>query len=254
MRFEGRHVIVVGGTSGVGQASAQAFAREGARVSVLGRSAALGEQVAQTINDDGGEARFFAVNATDGADTVRAIESAAHWGGEPDVLYNNAGKVVVKPFVSTGDEDWQELWFVNVMTMVHTMRAVIPRMVARGKGSIVNMASVSSLTASPLESAYCTTKGACVQLTRAIAVEYRSHGLRCNAVCPGFIRTAHGLTEIEAFGRLGFPFTIDDVYASQGRLAEPDEVAAAVLFLASDEASFINGETLTLDNGSLALT
>jgi NAD(P)-dependent dehydrogenase (short-subunit alcohol dehydrogenase family) len=194
------------------------------------------------------------VDSTNAADTERAIDAAVRWGGIPDVLYNNAGKVLVKSFLNTDDAEWNELWSVNVMTMVHTTRAVLPKMVARGRGAIVNMASISSLTASPLESAYCTTKGACVQLTRSIAVEYRNKGVRCNAICPGFIKTAHGLAELEAFGRSEFPFTIENVCASQGRLAEPDEIAATVLFLASDDAAFINGEILTVDNGALAIT
>ncbi len=253
-RFEGRTAFVVGGTSGVGRAVAKGFAEEGARVAILGRSAPVGELLARDLTSKGARALFFEVDATSETSTVAAVRHAIDHFGEPDILYNNAGKVIVKPFTHTTSDDWDDLWRVNVVTMINTIKAVLPSMLARGRGSIVNMASISSLTASALESAYCTTKGACIQLTRSIAIEYRHKGIRCNAVCPGFIRTEHGLNELAAFASHGFPINDGELATMQGRIMEPEETAATVLFLASDAASFVNGECLIVDNGALAKT
>ena len=123
-----------------------------------------------------------------------------------------------------------------------------------GGGTILNTSSISGVTASALESAYCTTKGAVLQLTRAIAVEYRDCGIRCNAICPGFIRTDHGLRELEELARLGAPVPHDAITALQGRLCEPEDVAAAALALVSDDTRFVNGAALFVDNGWTART
>ncbi|MEP3035633.1 MAG: SDR family oxidoreductase, partial [Pseudoruegeria sp.] len=118
----------------------------------------------------------------------------------------------------------------------------------------VNMASISGLSASPMEAAYCVSKGACVQLTRAIAAEFRDRGVRCNAVCPGFIRTDHGNHELRELQTLGAIKGIEDITTLQGRMSEPDEIADAVLFLASHDSRFINGEMLVVDNAAMATT
>jgi NAD(P)-dependent dehydrogenase (short-subunit alcohol dehydrogenase family) len=138
--------------------------------------------------------------------------------------------------------------------MMLMSQAVLPSMLAAGQGAIVNTSSVSGVLATPMEVLYCTTKGACHMLTRAIATEFRGRGIRCNAVCPGFIRTAHGMREMERLSQLGVEVSESALAALQGRICEPVEVARAVLFLASDEASFVNGETLYIDNGLMATT
>lgn len=253
-RFADRVAIVVGGSSGVGRAAAMAFADEGASVVILGRSPDTGAAVTNEIRAAGGRALFIPTTATNEQSVADAIAQSQAAFGPPTILYNNAGKVIVKPFIETTPAEWHELWNVNVVTMINSIRAVLPIMVSLGGGAIVNMASISSLTASPLESAYCTTKGACVQLTRAIAVEYRDRGIRCNAICPGFIATRHGLEELAEFRAQGMPMADADLAALQGRIATAEEIAQSVLFLASDAASFINGECLVVDNGALAKT
>jgi NAD(P)-dependent dehydrogenase (short-subunit alcohol dehydrogenase family) len=143
---------------------------------------------------------------------------------------------------------------VNVKSMFLMTRAVLPSMLNHGGGAIVNTSSISAVAGTPMEVLYCTSKGACHMFTRAIATEYRDQGIRCNAVCPGFIKTAHGLRELKELQDLGVDVTEEDICRLQGRICEPEEIANVALFLASSDASFVNGETLFADNGMLVST
>ena len=149
-------------------------------------------------------------------------------------------------------EEWDWLHAVNVRSMFLMTRAVLPGMIAAGGGSIVCTSSISAVAGTPMEVLYDTTKGAVHMFARAIAVEFRDHNIRCNAVCPGFIRTPHGLREVEELQKLGVDVSEASLAAQQGRIGEPEEVARAALFLASDEASFVNGTHLFVDNGFTA--
>jgi NAD(P)-dependent dehydrogenase (short-subunit alcohol dehydrogenase family) len=253
-RFESKTVVVSGGAEGVGRAASLRFAAEGAKVAILDIQVDHGERTAEDIRAAGGEALFYQADVSQLDQVHEAINgTAANWN-RIDVLFNHAGTVIVKPFLDTSLEDWNRLMTINVTSMVHTCQAAIPIMLKNGGGSIVNTCSVSGLSASSLEAAYCVSKGACIQLTRAIAVEFRDRGIRCNGVCPALIRTQHGIREAEALLALGQEWSETDVARMQGRICEPNEVAAAVLFLASDDASFINGELLTVDNAQMATT
>jgi NAD(P)-dependent dehydrogenase (short-subunit alcohol dehydrogenase family) len=137
---------------------------------------------------------------------------------------------------------------VNVKSMYLMTQAVLPGMLAAGGGSIICTSSISAVAATPLEVLYDTTKGACHMFARAIAVEFRDRGIRCNAVCPGFIRTAHGMREVEQLTKGGVDVSEATMAIQQGRMCEPEEVARAALFLASDESSFVNGAHLFVDN------
>ena len=229
------------------------FAAEGADVSIFDIQDSLGNEVAAEIAAANGRATFVHTDVADPAAVDRSVAAVVQRAGKVDVLMNHAGLVIVRPFLETSDDDWHRTMQVNLMGMVHTSRAVLPHMLASGKGSIVNTASISGLTASALESAYCTSKGACIQLTRSIAVEFRDCGIRCNAVCPGFVRTPHGLREIQELSAMQ-AWSEGDVTLTQGRICEPDEVARVVVFLASDDASFINGESVVVDNTAMART
>ena len=137
---------------------------------------------------------------------------------------------------------------VNVRSMFLMTKEVLPHMIAAGGGSIVCTSSISAVAATPMEVLYDTTKGACHMFARAIAVEFRDRNIRCNAVCPGFVRTPHGQREIAELGRYGVDVSEAALTIQQGRICEPEEVAQAALFLASDEASFVNGARLFVDN------
>ena len=159
----------------------------------------------------------------------------------------------MKPFLDTTEDEWDWLMAVNVKSMFLMTRAVLPGMIEAGGGAIVCTSSISASLATPGEVLYDTTKGACHMFARAIAVEYRDRNVRCNAVCPGFIRTAHGMRELDGLTALGVDVSEAAIAAQQGRLCEPEEVARAALFLLSDDASFVTGTHLFVDNGFSAV-
>lgn len=253
-RFEGRHVIVSGGAAGVGAAAVELFAQEGARVTVVDRQEAVGRALAQSVTQRGGAATFALADVSDPAAITAAVAHARATFGDADILYNHAGQTIVKPFLDNSLEDWNRLIAINLTSMFLMTQAVLPGMLAKGKGVIVNTSSVSAELATPMEVLYCTTKAACHMFTKAIASEYRDRNIRCNAVCPGFIRTAHGLREIDDLRRYGVNVQEQDIVDMQGRICEPEEVARAALFLASEDASFVNGECLFVDNGFMVRT
>jgi NAD(P)-dependent dehydrogenase (short-subunit alcohol dehydrogenase family) len=169
--------------------------------------------------------------------------------GPVDTLFSHAGTIIVKPFHETTEDDYDRLMRINVKSAFLICKAVIPQMVAGGRGSIVITSSIGGEKGFGLESVYCMSKGAVLQLARSIAVEYRDSGIRCNAVCPGFVKTDHGIREIAELDGLGQKWDEAGLVAMQGRICEPEEVAQAAAFLASDAASFINGTALYVDNG-----
>ena len=156
--------------------------------------------------------------------------------------------MVVKPYLECERGDWLSLIETNVLSMAMMACLVLPGMVARGGGSIVNMASLSAHLATPLESMYCVSKAAVLQLTRAIAVEFRAAGVRCNCVSPAMVDTAHGRAEVAALKAAGIALSTDDVAAGQVRLAAPQEIARAIVFLATSDASFVSGTEIVIDN------
>ncbi len=252
-RLRGRVAIVSGGATGVGGAAARLFAAEGARVAVLDINPSAAQHTVQAVLDAGGQAFAVTVDVSQAGQVQQAVAQVVQRWGTVDVLFNHAGSIVVKPFLETTEEDWDHLMAVNVKSMYLVTREVLPHMLAQGRGAIVCTSSISAVAGTPMEVLYDTTKGACHMFARAIAVEYRDRGIRCNAVCPGFVRTPHGQREVQALQRLGVDVSDAALAAAQGRMCEPEEVAAAALFLASDEASFINGTHLFVDNGFTAV-
>jgi NAD(P)-dependent dehydrogenase (short-subunit alcohol dehydrogenase family) len=247
-RLAGKVALISGGATGAGGAASKLFAAEGARVAVVDINVAAGQAVVAEIVQAGGDAAFFEADVSDRAQIERAIAGTNARFGTISVLFNHAGTIIVKPFLDTTDDDFDRLMDINVKSMFMMTRAVLPQMLDAGKGSIVCTASISSVAATPLEVLYCMTKGACAMLARAVAVEYRDRGIRCNAVCPGFIDTPHGQREIAALAQHGFDSSVEALSVQQGRLCQPEEVAKAALFLASDDASFVNGAHLYVDN------
>ena len=242
-------MLVSGGADGVGAEASRLFAAEGGRISIVDIQTAKAEALASELSKGGTEAIGIGADVGDEAAVVRAVATALARFGTVDVPYNHAGRAIVKPFHETTTEEWMSLFATNVHSMFFMNRALIPGMLAKGKGVIANTSSVNALLATPMEVPYCAAKGACHTFTKAIATEYRDQNIRCNAVCPGFIRTGHGLREIDALRGYGVNVSETDITDMQGRICEPVEIARAVLFLASEDASFINGETLFVDNG-----
>jgi NAD(P)-dependent dehydrogenase (short-subunit alcohol dehydrogenase family) len=252
-RLAGKVAIISGGATGMGGAASKLFAAEGAKVAIIDRNEQAAAAMVVEITAAGGEAAYFVADVSDEAQVQKAVAGVAQKFGSITVLFNHAGTIVIKPFLETTLEEWEWLHAVNVRSMYLMTRAVIPHMLEAGGGSIVCTSSISAVAATPMEVLYDTTKGACHMFARAIAVEFRDRNIRCNAVCPGFIRTPHGLREVDELQKMGVDVSEEAMTAAQGRIGEPEEVARAALFLASDEASFITGTHLFVDNGFTAI-
>ncbi len=252
-RLAGKVALISGGATGMGGAASTLFAAEGARVAIVDRNLAQAQARVAEITAAGGTAMAIACDVSDAAQVQAAVARATQAFGPVTVLFNHAGSIIIKPFLDTTEDDWDRLHAINVKSMFLMTRAVLPGMIAAGGGSIVCTSSISAVAATPMEVLYCTTKGACHQFARAIAVEFRDRNIRCNAVCPGFVKTPHGLREVAELQALGVDTSDAAIIALQGRIAEPMEVARAALFLASDEASFVSGTHLFVDNGFTAV-
>ncbi len=248
-RVEGKTVVITGGAAGIGRASSLMFAREGAAVVIIDINEEAAKETVEMIEADGGSAYFFKADVSKSAQVDAAFDAIKSDVGAYDILFNHAGTIIVKPLHETTEDDYDRLMDINVRSAFLVCRRALPEMVANGGGSVVITASIASELGYALESLYCMTKGAVLQLSRTIAVEYREQGIRCNAVCPGFVKTAHGLREIAELDAAGQTWEDGDLVATQGRICEPEEVASAALYLASDDASFINGMALYVDNG-----
>ncbi|APG83180.1 SDR family NAD(P)-dependent oxidoreductase [Sinorhizobium americanum] len=247
-RLSGKVALISGGAGGCGLAASELFAREGAKVGIVDLPKSKGGEIAAEIRAKGGQAVFAAADVSVSAEVSAAVRTIEDAFGPITVLFNHAGILAVGPFLETEEAEWDRLMAVNVKSMFLMTKAVLPGMIGAGGGSIVCTSSISAVAATPMEVLYDTTKGACHMFARAIAVEFRDRGIRCNAVCPGFIATDHGNRELAGLSKYGVDVSEAAIAAQQGRMCDPMEVANAALFLASDESSFVNGTHLFVDN------
>lgn len=251
-KLNNKVALISGGATGMGGAASRLFAAEGAKVAILDINEKAGAEAVADIERAGGTACFVKADVSKADEVNRAVAEASQKLGPITVLFNHAGSIVIKPFLDTTEEEWDRLTAINVKSMYLVTRAVLPQMIAAGGGAIVCTSSISAVAGTPMEVLYDTTKGACHMFARAIAVEFRDRNIRCNAVCPGFVRTPHGLREVAELQCYGVDVSEAALAAQQGRICEPEEVARAALFLASDDASFVNGTHLFVDNGFTA--
>ncbi|ASV84328.1 KR domain protein [Ochrobactrum quorumnocens] len=252
-RLKGKVALITGGAGGCGLAASELFAAEGAKVGIVDLPGTDGRAVAERLREAGHEVIFAPADVSDSKEVNSAVKAVEAAFGPITVLMNHAGILAAVPFLETSEEEWDRVMAVNVKSMFIVTKAVLPGMLSAGGGSIICTSSISAVIGTPMEVLYCTSKGACHMFARAIAVEFRDRGIRSNAICPGFIATAHGLREIETLGKYGVDVSESAIAAAQGRLCKPSEVASAALFLASDDASFVNGTHLFADNGYTAI-
>jgi NAD(P)-dependent dehydrogenase (short-subunit alcohol dehydrogenase family) len=255
-KLNGRCAIITGATSGIGRASALLFAREGANVVITGRRQLLGQQAADDIRRAGGDCIFVPADHTLPGDCESTVELAIKKFGRLDILFNNAGIVTQGSVESASEEDWAQTMAINVTAVWHMSRLVIPHMRKIGKGVIVNNGSDLSVVGAKGFLPYATSKGAVALMTKSMALDLASENIRVNAVCPGDTFVERWLER--GFYEHGTPVTQEEAMRRSaaslpmGRYALAEEVAQAVLFLASDDSSFITGHTLMVDGGKTA--
>jgi NAD(P)-dependent dehydrogenase (short-subunit alcohol dehydrogenase family) len=249
MRLKDKVAIVTGGAHGIGRAIAELYAREGAAVWIADVDEAAGREVAETVSRAGGSANFVPCDVSDPTQVVRAAGMAAEKRGRIDVLCNNAaylGRHSQKAGDAT-EQEWERSLQVTLMGTQWFTREVLRFMVKQGGGSIINISSVQGLVAGRESAAYTTVKHGLIGFTRSVACDYGAQNIRCNAICPGAIATRISPPIGSELHRRQIEKTV------LGRIGRPEEVAAAALFLASDEASYITGAMLAVDGGWTAI-
>jgi 2-keto-3-deoxy-L-fuconate dehydrogenase len=252
-RLDGKSAVVTGGGSGIGRAIAELFAKQGAKVAVVDLSETAAAETAQLITGGGGKASAHRCDVTKAADVNATMDAVVAGAGGLDILVNNAGIAHVGNIETTGEADFDKVLNVNVKGAYLAAKAAVERMIPRGGGVIVNMASIASLIGVPDRFAYSVTKGAILTMTYSIAIDYMKKGIRCNCIAPARIHTpfVDGFVKKNFAGREAEMLKQLSEYQPLGRMGQPEEVAALALFLASQEASFITGQCYPIDGGVL---
>ena len=239
--------MVTGGASGIGKATAELFAHEGARVAVADYSAD-GRDTVEAIKTAGGEAMFVSVDVSDTVQVTKMVEAVLQAYGRIDILFNGAGILYYGTLLETDEQAWNRVISINLGGTYLCCRAVLPHMIRQGGGSIINVAStVGAHDACANAVAYVTSKGGVTLFTKAVAIDHAKQGVRVNALVPG-------ATDTPMIRKAIAPDALEALAASQpiGRLGRPEELAKAVLFLASDDASFVTGTAMYVDGGQAA--
>jgi 2-hydroxycyclohexanecarboxyl-CoA dehydrogenase len=248
-RFAGKVVVVTGGGGGIGGATCRRFAGEGAKVAVFDLNLDAARKVAAEIEQAGGVAAAFACDIAKRADVDAAIAAAEAKLGPIDVLVNNAGWDVFRPFVKTEPAQWEKLIAINLTGALHMHHAVLPGMATRKAGRIVNIASDAARVGSSGEAVYAACKAGLVAFSKTIAREHARHGITVNVVCPGPTDTALFAEYKEGAGN---PEKLVEAFTRSiplGRIGEPDDLPGAILFFASDDAAYVTGQVLSVSGG-----
>ncbi len=253
MRFSGKSVLVTGGGSGIGLATALAFAREGAHVAIGDVSTERGQSAVDAARAQGMEVRFLRGDVSREPEASSLVSGTVDAFGRLDVLFNNAGILIEAPVHEMSEADWDRILGVNLKGAFLVAKHAVRAMLRQGGGTIVNTASVNALIGDPDEAAYCASKAGVALLTRSMALAYAKDHIRVNAVCPGWTETP--MFKLEADNR-SIPLPEYRRFAAaqhpMGRIGRPEEIAKVVLFLASEESSYMTGALVVADGGYTA--
>jgi NAD(P)-dependent dehydrogenase (short-subunit alcohol dehydrogenase family) len=253
-RLANKVALITGAGAGIGRATALLFAQEAAKVVVQDLNAAAAQETVQLIKKAGGEAVGIGGDVTSSTDAQAMVNMAVHTYGRLDALFNNAGIWRGGTILDISDDDWDRTMAVNVKGIYLLSRYAVPPMMRQGSGSIINAASVAALRGSPMSAAYNASKGAVLLLTKCMALDFGRHGIRVNCTCPGVIDTqmADELLTYRSLGDDDRKQALLETYQERhavGRFGQAEEVAKVVLFLASDESSFVSGAAWPVDGG-----
>jgi NAD(P)-dependent dehydrogenase (short-subunit alcohol dehydrogenase family) len=252
MRLAGKVALITGGTSGIGEATAILFAREGAAVAITGRSEERGRKVVEQIESGDGRALFVCADVRVAEDCRRAVDETLSAFGRLDVLFNNAGVFVANDTVDCSEEEWDEQVDASLKGTFLMSKFALPTMIAQGSGSIINCGSGWGLVGGDRAVAYCAATGGVIVMTRAMAIDHGPQGVRVNCVCPGDTVTPMEHKDAAHRGMTWEAFVAGASARPLGRMGEPDEIARAALFFACDESSFVTGTALPVDGGGVA--
>ncbi len=251
MKLKGKSVVITGASTGIGKAAALLFAGEGAKLTLLARTD-RGEAVVEQVSHICADVHFVKADVSKAQDWENAVKAAIDAYGGIDVLYNNAGIGMYRPFLETSEADWDTVLDNDLKSVFLGCKRVIPELLKRGGGVIVNTASEIGITGARNYGAYCAAKGGVVQITRALAIEFGDRNIRVNCVCPGVTLTPMLEQGINRSPDPAARRRSLEQDVPMKRLGRPEEIARGALFLASDDSSFMNGATLVIDGGATA--
>ena len=252
MRLEGKVALITGGTSGIGSATAIRFASEGAAVVITGRNSERGEQVVQDMIANGGDALFIRSDVRNSEDCRHAVDQTLERFGKIDILFNNAGVFHPKSIPECTEEEWDETIDSSLKGAFLMSKYVLPSMTERGSGSIIHTSSGWGILGGDKAAAYCAAKAGLIVMAKAMAIDHGPDGIRVNCVCPGDVLTPMLPDDAKKRGMSWDEYAVGAADRPLGRIGTAEDIANAVLYLASDESSFVTGEALVVDGGGVA--
>ena len=252
MRLKNKVALITGGTSGIGEATAILFAKEGAKVAITGRNEERGEAAAERIMSDGGEAIFIQADVRKAGECRRAVEKTLRAFERLDIVFNNAGVFFPHTILDCTEEEWDLQMDVNLKGTFLMSKAALPGMIERRSGVIINNSSGWGIAGGDAAVAYCASKGGVVLLTKAMAIDHGRQGIRVNCICPGDVDTPMLPEDARMRGQKWEDYLAGCSNRPLGRIGTSDEIAKAALFLASNDSSFMTGATLVVDGGGTA--